>query len=140
MVLRRPLRSPSAPRLWGFLDLRLRSSLSSDSFEYLRDLDRNLDSGSMLADTQSETFSWLSMRWPRCRLLEVGSRGETEATAVAEDFEGETIVHNLGGDLFRESFLAPGEVEESGPRCLDRPRSARPLNDASSRAEEEEPD
>ena len=57
-------------------------------------------------------------------------------TAVAEDLEGEVTVGSLGGDLFRESFLAPGEVEESGPRCVDRPRSARPLNDALSKAEE----
>ena len=56
---------------------------------------------------------------------------------VTEDLERETRVHSLGGDLFRESFLAPGEVEESGPRCLDRPRSARPLNDASSKADDE---
>jgi len=91
----------------------------------------------MLAETQSETFSWLSMR---CRLLEVCGHGETETTAVAEDLEGETTVRSLGGDLFRESFLAPGEVEESGPRCLDRPRSARPLNDSSSKGEEEESD
>lgn len=60
-----------------------------------------------------------------------------ETTAVAEDLEGETTLRSLGGDLFRESFLAPGEVEESGPRCLDRPRSARPLNDASKVDEEE---
>lgn len=94
----------------------------------------------MLVDTQSETFWWLSIRWPRCRLLEVGRRGETETAAVVEDLEGETTVHNLGGDLFRESFLAPGEVEEPGPRCLDRPRSARPLNASSSKADEEDSD
>lgn len=60
-----------------------------------------------------------------------------ETTAIAEDLEGETTVRSLGGDRFRESFLAPGEVEESGPRCLDRPRSARPLSDASNGVEEE---
>jgi hypothetical protein len=49
-------------------------------------------------------------------------------------------VHSLGGDLFRESFLAPGEVEEPGPRCLDRPLSARPLSEASSKADGEESD
>ena len=92
----------------------------------------------MLVETQSETFSLLSTRRPRCRRFEVGWRGETDATAVAEDLEGETTVGSLGGDLFRESFLAPGEVEESGPRCLERPRSPRPLSDASSRADDEE--
>lgn len=85
----------------------------------------------MLVETQSETPSRLSIRRLRCRLLEVGWRGE------AGDLERETTVESLGGDLFRESFLAPGEVEESGPRCLDRPRSARPLNDASSSADDE---
>jgi hypothetical protein len=59
------------------------------------------------------------------------------ATGIAEVLGGEATVRSLGGDLFRESFLAPGEVEESGPRCLDRPRSARPLNDASKADEEE---
>jgi len=93
----------------------------------------------MLMETQSETFSWLSIRRPRCGLLEVGWHGETDTAAVTEDLGGETTVHNLG-DLFRESFLAPGEVEESGPRCLDRPRSARPLRDASSKADDEESD
>lgn len=77
------------------------------------------------------------MRWPRCRLLEVGRHGETETTAIAEDFEDETTVRSLRGDLFRESFLAPGEMEESGPRCLDRPRSARPLNELSKANEEQ---
>lgn len=57
--------------------------------------------------------------------------------AVAGDLEDEFRVRSLGGDLFRESFRAPGEVEESGPRCLDRPRSGRPLSDASSKAEDE---
>jgi len=79
------------------------------------------------------------MRRPRCRLLEVGGHGETD-TAVAGDLEGETTVGSLGGDLFRESFLAPGEVEELGPWCLDRPRSPRPLSDASSNADDEESD
>lgn len=88
----------------------------------------------MLVETQSETFSSLSTRRPRYRLLEVCWRGET---GVAGDLERETTVGSLGGDRFRESFLAPGEVEESGPRCLDRPRSARPLNDASSKADAE---
>jgi len=77
------------------------------------------------------------MRRPRCRLLEVGGHGELR---VAGDLEGETTVGSLGGDLFRESFLAPGEVEESGPWCLDRPRSPRPLSDASSKADDEESD
>jgi len=77
------------------------------------------------------------MRRPRCRLLEVGEHGEAETTAVAEDLEGESTVRSIRGDLFRESFLARGEVEESGPRCRDRPRSARLLREASSKADEE---
>ena len=63
-----------------------------------------------------------------------------DATAVAEDLEGETTVDSLGDGLFRESFLALGEVEESGPRCLDRPRSARPLSESSSKGDEDESD
>jgi len=61
-------------------------------------------------------------------------------TAVVEDLEGDIMVGSLGGDLFRESFLALGEVEESGPRCLDLPRSARPLSEASSKGDEDESD
>lgn len=68
----------------------------------------------------------------------MGEHGERDTTAVAEDLEGDSTVHGIGGDLFRESFLARGEVEESGPRCLDRPRSARPLREASSKADGEE--
>lgn len=94
----------------------------------------------MLVETQSETFSWLSIRRLRCRLFEVCGHGEMDATAVAEDLEGEITVRSRGGDLFRESFLARGEVEESGPRRLDRPRSARPLSEASSKADEEDSD
>jgi len=70
----------------------------------------------------------------------VGGHGEADTTAVTEDLEGETAICGIGGDLCRESFLARGEVEESGPRCLDRPRSARPLREASSKADEGESD
>ena len=62
--------------------------------------------------------------------------GDAGTAAVVGDLEDETTVRSLGGDLFLESFLTPGEVEEPGPRCLDRPRSARPLADASSKAED----